>query len=445
MFDISDFEFGNDDQPMPKAQNFYIPEAAECMACGQCVNHCPTYKLFQSSEETPRSRLRTLDKILNHNTLPDEAELQHLQNCLQCLSCESVCPSKVQYGSLYDTAQQKLKTLRKPSFWQAWFEAQTLAFFEHKGRRNFLSHALAVYQKSGLQRLFRKLPLPQDSRIRQTEALMPETAGKRLKPFYLAETEKRGSVALFTGCMGTLFDVQTALDSIEVLNALGFDVIVPTEQGCCGAAHQHTGHGEAAERLAHCNVGVFNALAVDAVVYTASACGLMLEGYENLEIADFDSDEVRFFKEGLFDVSEFVLQHWPENAALNPQYKQILLHEPCSQRNGLKNQQVVHDLLKKIPGLELKTLDGVSCCGAGGLNMLLNPEVSQAVRSPIMEQIAAIPVDELLSTNIGCALHLQAGLRSAGQSIKLRHPISLISEALRPVKQTKVKGYSFCN
>ncbi len=431
MFEFSEFELddGPNGSPRP-AQDFYIPQNFECMSCGLCVPQCPTYKHFQIAEETPRNRLRSLDEILNHDRLPDDDALRHLDNCVQCLGCETVCPSKVEYGFLYDKARQKLETMQPSPWWKKWMERQLLDFLAQKKRQGIWIHVLAVYQKSGLQRLVRRLPLLQETKTGQAEALIPELDRTELKTFYLTESEKRGSVALFTGCMGSLFDRQTALASIRVLNRLGFDVIIPKEQGCCGAAHQHTGNDGDASALAYQNIGIFNALSVDAVVYSASACGLMLNEYPQLEIRDFDDEEIRFFQDSLTDISDFILQHWPDDTNLNTVGKKVLLHEPCSQRNGLKNQQSAHDLLQKIPGLELTVLDGVSCCGAGGVNMLLNPAVSNALRKPVIETISLMQPDELATSNIGCSLHLQAGLEMNSQKINVKHPVSLIAEAL---------------
>ncbi len=111
--------------------------------------------------------------------------------------------------------------------------------------------------------------------------------------------------------------------------------------------------------------------------------------------------------------------------------KDVLLHEPCSQRNGLKNQQTIYELLKKIPQLSLIPLaDNNLCCGAGGVNMISHPKVADALRSPKLKFISGSSSDILLTSNIGCGLHLAAGLRLDHQAIKVKHPVSLIAESL---------------
>ncbi|MEI8210111.1 MAG: (Fe-S)-binding protein, partial [Methylococcales bacterium] len=86
----------------------YIPEASDCMRCGLCISGCPTYTLFQLEAESPRSRIRTLDKIINDKGLISTEELEHLNNCTQCHTCETICPSQMAFGQLFNQAREKL-------------------------------------------------------------------------------------------------------------------------------------------------------------------------------------------------------------------------------------------------------------------------------------------------------------------------------------------------
>jgi len=100
VFDANDLYFESADvNEIATSNDFYIPDAAECMRCGMCVSHCPTFRLFQIDEETPRRRIRTLSKILVEQQSTNADELRHLDNCLQCRACETVCPSQMRYGA----------------------------------------------------------------------------------------------------------------------------------------------------------------------------------------------------------------------------------------------------------------------------------------------------------------------------------------------------------
>jgi glycolate oxidase iron-sulfur subunit len=406
-----DMDFRNSDEQTVSGS--YIPDAGECMRCGMCVSTCPTFRLFQINEESPRSRIRTISKILVEN-LPITAEEQnHLDNCLQCRSCETVCPSKMAYGQLFDDAQAQLKQnpvwLAKLAFW----------LIENKHWRKRIMPLLTVYLKSGLQLPLWRSGLLKKFRLAEAEALVSKPALKSLAVCYPSTAKTRGRVALLTGCIAEHFDRETLQAAIKLLNAIGFEVLVPQEQGCCGAIHQH--NGQPAENLILNNIKTFNSLNVEAVLYTASGCGAMLSEYVRN-----DDEPGELFTETLSDINEFLLGHWPSDLQLNSSNLKVAVHEPCSQRNVLKNHQTVYDLLQKIPGISLIPLpDNQLCCGAGGSYMLTHPENAARLKLLKQQTITAANVDMVVSSNFGCALFL------SDDSIKVEHPLLLLSRQLQ--------------
>ena len=148
---------------------------------------------------------------------------------------------------------------------------------------------IRLYQKTGLQFLLRKTGLLRVFKLDKAESLMPEADISNLAERYPTDKQHRGNVALFTGCISDHFDRKTLLASIKLLNVIGFDVLVPKEQTCCGAIHQHQGNTAIADKMAALNTDVFNSLDVEAIIYTASGCGLMLNEYEQ-ENGDEASD-----------------------------------------------------------------------------------------------------------------------------------------------------------
>ncbi|MDO9423843.1 MAG: 4Fe-4S dicluster domain-containing protein [Methylobacter sp.] len=107
MFDFMDMSYDEPGEPIGSGP--YIPDAGECMRCGICIASCPTFRLFQIDEETPRRRIRTISKLLVENLPISADERRHLDNCVQCRACETVCPSRMAYGQLFDQAQAELK------------------------------------------------------------------------------------------------------------------------------------------------------------------------------------------------------------------------------------------------------------------------------------------------------------------------------------------------
>jgi len=431
MFDFMDMAFDEPGEPIGSGP--YIPDAGECMRCGICVSSCPTFRLFQIDEETPRRRIRTIGKILVENQPISAEERMHLDNCLQCRACETVCPSRMAYGQLFDQARLNLKTAvehskipfalslskgrRNFGMFNKWLAKLAFKLIENKRWLRRLMPLLAAYLKSGLQKPLRFSGLLKKLHLAEAEALLRKPALQALAVSYPVSGAKRGQVALFTGCIAEHFDRETLQAAIQLLNAIGYEVLVPPQQGCCGAIHQHNGQSAAA--LIDNNIAVFNALDVDAVIHTATGCGAMLSEYQN------DDEAGQLFRQRLCDINEFLLQHWPDDLQLTPSGLTVAVHEPCSQRNVLKNQQAVYALLEKIPGLSIAALaDNHVCCGAGGSYMLTHPDNAGQLRALKQQVIAASSADVVVSGNFGCTVFLNA------DGGKVEHPLLLLARQL---------------
>jgi glycolate oxidase iron-sulfur subunit len=449
MFDFIDA--CTSDNAIYSQDGLYIPDAAECMRCGMCISLCPTYKLFQTETETPRSRLRTIDKIINADTAVSGEEFKHLNNCTQCRACETLCPSKMAYGHLFDLAREK--RFRAGDSERRINLLGTIGFklIEHKPLMRAATVLIRLYQKSGLQFLIRKTGLLRLFKLEKAESLMPEADISKLAERYPTNRQHRGNVALFTGCISDHFDRKTLLASIKLLNYIGFDVLVPKQQTCCGAIHLHQGNTAIADKMAVINIGVFNSLDVEAIIYTASGCGLMLNEYEQEN--GNDASDLKRFGDSLFDISEFLNLHWPDDVSLkdcSSNARKVAVHEPCSQRNvprlelgneisrslgtrelgnerTLNRSQHIYALLEKIPELTVIPLpDNQICCGAGGVHMLTHPEIADPLRNAKLAHFEHSKADLLVSTNIACALHLNAGPALS----KVVHPVVLLAELL---------------
>lgn len=397
----------------------YIPDAAECMRCGMCVGLCPTYKLFQMNEESPRARIRTIEKILVGAETVSAPELTHLNNCLQCRACETACPSRMAYGRLFDSAQAVLREGRRNKV----LAVLSFILIESKLLRRALMPAIAFYIRSGLQNLVRRSGILKMLNLVQSDGLLRLPSLSGMADRYPAKETTFGKVALFTGCLTESFDRETLTASIELLNAIGYEVLVPKGQTCCGAIHQHNGKQQAVPEFIRRNREAFDALDVDAVVYTATGCGAMLSEYPQ------DDEAGGKFRERLWDIDDFLLQHWPDRLRLKARYLKASLHEPCSQRNVLKNQQTVYALLLKIPGLDIKPLPGNDlCCGAGGAYMLTHPENAERLRDMKLQAIASAAPDVVVSANFGCALYLNSA--ESSPTVKVIHPLKLLADCL---------------
>ena len=342
----------------------------------------------------------------------------HLDRCLGCRACERMCPSLVEYGHILDQGRALLqpRPQQNPNL-QRLLESVS----DSKGMQS-KAGLLRLYQRSGLQSLARHSGALKALGLAAQEAALPEIPkAPTLASHYPAQGEERGQVALFTGCVGNIFDGAVHQAAIVVLTRLGFAVNIPASQGCCGALHQHNGEPEQAAVLARRNIDSFSG--VDAVIGCATGCGAQLHEYPNL------------YGEGLkaafIDVADFVIRHWPEDLMLQPLPQRAVYHLPCSQRNVLRQPDSTARLLAPIPELALSPLPGnESCCGAAGSFLLTQPEAAAELRLPKLAAIAEARPDVVLSTNTSCALHLRQGLVQQGLGIPVRHPIELLAEAL---------------
>jgi glycolate oxidase iron-sulfur subunit len=247
-----------------------------------------------------------------------------------------------------------------------------------------------------------------------------------LEPVYPAIGPKRGKVALFHGCLQNQTDGETLSSSIAVLTAFGYEVQVPVDQVCCGGLHLHTGKHDDAAELAHKNILAFGS--VDAVVGAASGCGAVLKYYGQT----LPQEGAEEFGRKYQDLVSFIAElDWPDNLAVPPLSGLALVHEPCSHRNTPGQQNLVYRLLERIPSLRVEALaDNQFCCGGAGAYALTEPNLARQMREPKLAALANLNPQYLVTTNIGCALHLKAGLNEFDVDTEIVHPVTLLARQL---------------
>ena len=398
-------------------------ETDQCVLCGLCIPHCPTYHLTQNEADSPRGRISLIQALGNGKLLADEHLRRHLDRCLVCRNCEKVCPSRVPYGELIDSARSYLDSTDQHHPPHETTLAQLLDTVVEKSRLKKTAKAIRLYQQSGAQWLARKSGILKGLNLDGLEQLLPNVPDNSpLLPLYPAAGKKVGSVALFTGCIGEVMDSGVIPASVNLLTRIGFDVLIPQEQVCCGSLHHHNGKMEGAKQLANKNSSVFSTLKLDAVIGTASGCSAHLHEY-----ADHYGEESSL--PAIYDICDFLAAiEWPDHLKFKSLEKRIALHEPCSSRNQLNAMKSVEQLLSKIPGAEFDYLENNQrCCGAAGSYMVTQPEFASSLRSEKQQAIKKLDCDLLLTTNIGCSLHMQAGL---DEKYEIKHPIEIIDQLL---------------
>jgi glycolate oxidase iron-sulfur subunit len=409
--------------PLESLDAALLRDADLCVKCGLCLPHCPTYGVARDEAESPRGRIALMQGLANGTLIASAALEVHLDRCLACRACEVVCPAGVPYGSLIDRARERLAAEHPARARSARILAAVLG---NRALRFLAALLLWLYQRLGMQRLARASGALGRGRLARMESALPKVylpRQPRPSPYPLPGGEGgTNKVALFTNCTSPLVEPETLDGAVTLLARLGCDVSVPAAQGCCGALHQHAGLAAAARDCAGRNVAAF----AQAETVASVASGCTAELLESATRADGGRD----FAARVRDIHGFIADH-PGSAQLRfrPLAARVLLHTPCTLRNAVKGDAAVSALLSRVPQLDVVPMDS-ACCGAAGSYFLTQPAMADALAQPKVEQVAAQRPAFVLSSNVGCALHLAAALRRAGVTIPVLAPVALLARQL---------------
>jgi glycolate oxidase iron-sulfur subunit len=396
-----------------------------CVKCGLCLPYCPTFTISENEADSPRGRISLMQALDRPEPLHSPGLFEHLDRCLQCRACEAMCPSGVPFGELMDNARAAIEPYRTRSPAGRLLRNTALRLIASRSATTALGQVLKTCQKIGLQRLADRLPgLPAE--LKRLNRLLPEI-GDAGAPAAAPADRQQATVNLFQGCVGNLFDRQTLAASKSLLQKLGYAVRVPHKQTCCGALHQHSGALDTAARLADANLNAFGADNTPILV-TASGCAAQLSEYPTLHKQDRYAD----FAKRVTDILHFLLTLDLQSRRFEPLQAKLAVQFPCTHRNVLGQHRDILEILKVIPGVETVSVnpDG-GCCGAAGSYMLSQPQIAERLREPLLGKVIRSEADYLLTSNLGCSLHLQAGLRQLGSPIEVLHPVVLLDRQLR--------------
>ncbi len=439
--------------PSEISSEFILKETNRCVSCGLCLPHCPTYRLLKSEADSPRGRIAIMGGVASGKVALNERFILHMDRCLTCRACESVCPNNVAYGQLIDQArtmiaQSEASQIKREITKQ---KAKTRIALEKQlilkpVRFDHLRKPFYFLQKSGLLRWLYKSNLSRKSKLVEQATKLPqvkfpyadtvkkqETHLKAWQAVYPAIGKVRGEVGLFLGCVARLTDVATLNSSIFVLNRLGYTVYVPSSQTCCGALHQHSGEPEIAVALAQQNKLAFAGLKT--IISTASGCGVQLN--ENCEddakkIKHSGGIENERLLSCAIDVSKFLVgaDGW-EAVDILPLPHKVAIHEPCTLRNVLRDQAYAYQLISLIPDVQVVSLAGNDqCCGAAGTYFMDQPKLASMLLDAKIEAVAESGARYLLTSNVGCSMHIANGLYGMVEGVEVLHPVTLLARQM---------------
>jgi glycolate oxidase iron-sulfur subunit len=387
----------------------------KCVHCGFCTATCPTYQLLGDELDSPRGRIYLVKQVLEGRPVTAKTRL-HLDRCLTCRACETTCPSGVQYGRLIDIGRAVVerRSERPPAE-----RLQRLALKESLPRTRLFGAALKLGQAA-------KPLLPAALKSKVPVTVPP---GARPRPRH----DRR--VLALAGCVQPARAPAINAAAARVLDRLGISLVEAAGAGCCGAVRFHLndqdGGREDARRLIDAWWPQLQRGGVDAIVMTASGCGVFVREYDHLLQHDARYAEKAARIAALTrDIGEVIAAEKArllELLAAGPARAPVKLafHAPCTLQHGQKIRGVVEELLAAA-GCELTPVaDSHLCCGSAGTYSILQPELSQRLRQAKLAALAAGAPQAIATANIGCLMHLREGA-----ALPVRHWINLLDERL---------------
>lgn len=409
---------------------------ARCVHCGLCLNHCPTYRLWQLEADSPRGRIRQMI-LVNEGKLPlSSGFVDHIDKCLDCRSCETACPSGVEYGKLVEHARARIdQDYRRPWLTRVVREFVFNRLLPFPERIAKAAKLLRLYQRSGMQTIARTTGILKLLGLAERETLLPriddEFFFRELGKAFPAVGERRARVAFFAGCIANVTFTKLNEATIRVLTANGCEVVVPREQFCCGALAAHAGVRETARQLARKNIKAFGGGEFEAILTNAAGCGSTLKEYDRL----FSENEPEHatavaFQGKVRDVTEFLVA-LGLTARLKPVEARVTYQDSCHLLHGQKVREAPRQLLRAIPGLEFVELPFSDiCCGSAGVYNVTQTEASLELLAEKMGYAKKTGAQVIATANPGCLLQMRAGAKMHGTGQEVLHVVELLDRAI---------------
>jgi glycolate oxidase iron-sulfur subunit len=423
-------------EPVPFSIKLGYEDYARCVHCGLCLNHCPTYRLWGREADSPRGRIRQMMLVDEGKLSVGDTFVTHMDRCLDCRACETVCPSGVEYGKLIEHARGQIEQEYRRPF----FSRMARNFFYRKvlpfpHRIAAAGRAARIYQRSGLQWLARVSGTLKLFGLADREKLMPtidrEFFFSRLGKTFRATGTRRARVAFFAGCVAQVSFTELNDATIRVLQANGCEVVVPAAQLCCGALCVHAGVRDVAADLARTNIATFLAEPFDAIVTNAAGCGSTLKEYDQLFAPDIaEHAQAIQFRAKVRDVTEF-LAELGLVAPLKNVPLRVTYQDSCHLLHGQKISAAPRALIRAVPGVELVEMAlGDQCCGSAGVYNVTETRAALDILASKMENIRATKAQAIVTANPGCILQLRAGAQIHGTGQEVMHVVELLDRAL---------------
>jgi glycolate oxidase iron-sulfur subunit len=371
----------------------------KCVHCGFCTATCPTYQLLGDELDGPRGRIYLIKQVLEGAPATAKTQL-HLDRCLTCRSCETTCPSGVHYSRLLDIG------------------------------RNLVERQIGRSGGSALRRAALRAVIPKPAIFgpllklgRVARPLLPATLKQKIPAGITpAKAWPHGNHArrmlVLEGCVQPALSPATNAATARVLDRLGISLLSAPEvrgAGCCGAVAFHLDAQNEALAAMRRNIDAWwphVEQGAEAIVITASGCGVMVKDYAHALAGDaVYAEKAKRISKLACDISDVIIREKQKLLSLLPPATKarakIAFHAPCTLQHGLKKQGGVESLLTQLGFDHTPVADAHLCCGSAGTYSMLQPELSRQLRDNKMAALLHGAPQAILTANIGCQSHLQ--------------------------------------
>ncbi|GEO85137.1 MULTISPECIES: glycolate oxidase subunit GlcF [Alphaproteobacteria] len=408
----------------------------KCVHCGFCTATCPTYVTLGNELDSPRGRIYLIKDMLENGRPADKQVVTHIDRCLSCLACTTTCPSGVDYMHLVDHARIHIeKTYKRPLL--------------NRLTRGILAMTLPYPARFRAALGLARLGRPFAGLLKRIPALKPmgamldlaprsiPAAGDSARPAtHAPQADKRGRVAILTGCAQPVLDPGINAATIRLLTRLGVEVVVPEGEGCCGALVHHMGRETQALDSARRNVDVWTREiergGLDAIIITASGCGTTIKDYGHMLRLDPAYAEKAMRVSALArDVTEYLSTL--DLPVMEKKYLSVTYHSACSMQHGQKITTAPKILLKNAGFTVRDPAEGHLCCGSAGTYNIMQSEISEKLKVRKVKNLEATRPDVIATGNIGCMTQI-----GSATAVPIVHTIELLDWAYGGAKPAKL-------
>jgi glycolate dehydrogenase iron-sulfur subunit len=434
------------DQNLLKSLDYSVLQ--QCMHCGLCLPSCPTYLETGRERNSPRGRISLMRAIADGDLDTTPAFADEMSYCLGCLACTTACPAGVDYGTLFEAARGEVErsgVASAPA--RSFLRFFTLRFLLFRPwALRLQGRLLRFYQASGLRGLVRRsgifsvLPRRLGELERQMVPVRKEFSDEIIAVVEKPRGGARRRVAMLTGCIQDIAFSDVNRATVDVLLANGCEVTTPRMQSCCGSLHVHNGDLASARALAVRQMDLIDPDRFDAIISNSAGCGSHLKRYGHLLADDpLQAQRAAAWSAKVRDISEWLVEigfRRPDAPAAGAAPVTATYHEACHLCHGQKITSQPREILRAIPGLELRECaESTMCCGSAGIYSLAQPKTASWLRDRKVAHIRETGASIVATANPGCQLQILQGFAATesrpGAGPRVAHPIVLLAEAYR--------------